>query len=186
MSDVSPELKFTYEDYALMPGDKRYELIDGDLLMTPAPRPYHQIVAKRIEAALDSFVEERGLGLILYAPCDIYLSRYDVVQPDILFIAKDRLGIVQEKYIRGAPDLVVEVLSPSDPERDRETKRKLYARYGVREYWIADPDVKSIEVMHREQTEWKAIQTFSRADRLVSPLLPDFQLDLSLVFKPFP
>lgn len=184
MSDVSPELKFTYEDYLHMPEDRRYELIDGDLLMTPAPSPYHQIVCARIQEAIRHFVDERRLGVVLFAPCDVYFSRHDVVQPDILYIAADRIAMIKQNYIQGPPDLVVEILSPSDPTRDLEIKRKLYARYGVREYWIVDPDAKTIEVLYREGSDWKSAQTFASGDRLASPLLQDFRLDLSGVFKP--
>lgn len=184
MNPVRPELKFTYEDYLLLPEDKRYELVDGDLCMVPAPRTYHQIVSGRIQNALYQFVTERNLGVVIDAPCDVYFSRYDVVQPDILFIASDRLGIIKERYIQGAPDLVVEILSPSDPGRDREVKRKLYALYGVREYWIVDPDAKSIEVLRRQEGALHTVQTFVAADSLRSPLLEGFHLSLPPVFKP--
>ena len=183
MNPVKPELKFTYQDYVLLPEDKRYELVDGDLCMVPAPRPYHQNVCGEIELALRQFVKERKLGQVLDAPCDVYFSQYDVVQPDILFFLSERLGIIKETYIQGAPDLVVEVLSPSDPGRDREVKRKLYSRYGVQEYWIVDPDARSIEVLTRQEGTLSTLQTFVASDSLTSPLLEGFQLHLPPVFK---
>lgn len=184
MSTTRPGLKFTYEDYLLLPEDKRYELIDGELHRVPAPRPYHQIVSMRIEHALYEFVEGGRLGRLIHAPCDVRFSRYDLVQPDIFFISAERLGIIKENYIQGPPDLVVEVLSPSDPDRDREVKRKLYALYGVREYWIVDPDAKTIEVLTREQGELITSCTFVADESLTSPLLKDFSLPLSPVFQP--
>lgn len=184
MDSTKSDVKFTYEDYLLLPEEKRYELIDGDLYMIPAPRPRHQFISQRIGIPLVQFVEERNLGRVIFAPCDIYLSQQDVVQPDILFISSDRLPIIKEPYIQGAPDLVVEVISPSDPERDRDLKRKLYSRYGVREYWIVDPEAKTIEILTRYEGSLKTFQTFVAEESLKSPLLGDFQLSLPVVFKP--
>src|SRR2546428_5152107 len=101
MTPTKPELKFTYEDYLLLPEEKQYELIDGDLYMIPAPRPYHQVVCGRILVALSNFVNEKALGQLIPAPCDVYFSRYDVVQPDILFIKSERLGIIKDTNIQG-------------------------------------------------------------------------------------
>ena len=109
------------------------------------------------------------------APCDVYLSRHDVVQPDILFIGAQRQGMIEEKLIRGAPDLLVEVLSSSSQARDREMKRKLYGRFGVREYWLVDPERRRVEILTRQENQslgtrdlWRAgcpeIATDSRVD----------------------
>lgn len=183
MSPSRPELKFTYHDYLLLPEDKQYELIDGNLCMVPAPTPYHQAMAGRIEFELRLFLKERRVGEVLGAPCDVYLSQYDVVQPDILYISSDRLGIIKDAYIGGAPDLVVEIVSSSSRERDREVKRKLYARYGVREYWVVDPEARSIGVLTRQEGSLKNFQTFMAPDLLRSPLLAGFQLQLSMIFE---
>ncbi|HEV8130765.1 MAG TPA: Uma2 family endonuclease [Acidobacteriota bacterium] len=184
MNPAKPEIKFTYEDCLLLPEGKQYELIDGDLYMIPAPRPYHQIVSGRIYSALLQFVDEHKLGMVIPAPCDVYFSQHDVVEPDILFITADRLGIIKENYIQGAPDLLVEVVSPSGQERDRTVKRKLYALYGVREYWIVDPDAKSIELLTRHEGDLRTARTFVGNESLTSPLLSGFQLSLAEVFKP--
>src|SRR6266498_4123278 len=133
-------LRFTYEDYLLLPEDRRYEIIDGDLFMTPAPGTPHQRIVGNLYLRLRQHVDDSGLGEVLCAPCDVVLSPTDVVQPDILFVAAARLSIIGEKYISEAPDLVVEVLSPSTAERDQDLKMKLYARFAVREFWIADPE----------------------------------------------
>ena len=129
---VPQSLRFTYEDYVLLPEDRRHEVIDGELYLTPAPTPYHQLVKQRIERLLLEHVEGRALGQILDAPCDVVLSRFDVLQPDIFFVSSSRLAIIGEKFITGAPDLVVEVLSPGTRRRDRISKAKRYARFGVR------------------------------------------------------
>ncbi|MGH9369240.1 MAG: Uma2 family endonuclease [Thermoanaerobaculia bacterium] len=175
-------LKFTYEDYLATPDDRRYELIDGDLLLTPAPTPYHQQVLANLEDALRHFVHGQGLGRVFLAPCDIVLSRYDVVQPDIFFIRSDRLSIVTEKNISGAPDLAVEVLSPSTEERDRDRKTKLYARAGVRELWIADPAAKSIEVFVLSEGGFRREALYAGAEVLRSPLLPGLEIPPSRIF----
>src|SRR5512134_3345461 len=109
---VTGSLRFTYEDYARLPDDHRYEVIDGELFLTPAPTPYHQMVKRRIERILEEHVERGSLGMVLDAPCDVVLSEFDVLQPDIFFISSGRLGTIGEKYISDAPDLVVAVLSP--------------------------------------------------------------------------
>jgi len=178
-----PDLRFTYRDYTLMPEGLSYELIDGDFYMVPAPRPFHQIIAGRILNALSRYVEEHDLGEVIPAPCDVKLSEYDVVQPDILFVAKRRLAIIEEQYIAGPPDLVVEVLSESDPSRDTEIKYKLYSRFGVREYWIVDPK-GSVQILSREEGQLRVSQTFHSGEVLTSQLLGDFRLILSGVFRP--
>jgi Uma2 family endonuclease len=184
MKPSRSEIKFTYEDYLLLPGEKRYELIDGDLHMVPAPRTFHQLVSVEIMEALNRFVREQGLGRVFSAPCDVYFSRQDVVQPDILFIASNRLGVIKENYIQGAPDLVIEILSPSSEEMDRQLKRKLYALHGVREYWIVNPDAKSIEVLTRQEGDLRIVQTFVADEWLTSPLLEGFRMLLLEVFRP--
>ncbi|MFB3904287.1 MAG: Uma2 family endonuclease [Acidobacteriota bacterium] len=183
MEAEKPDLRFTYTDYTHLPEGLSYELIDGDFYMVPAPRPFHQIVAARVLNVLSRHVHKHDLGEVIPAPCDVKLSEYDVVQPDILFIAKKRLAIIEQLYVAGPPDLIVEVLSESDPSRDTEIKRKLYSRYGVREYWIVDLK-GSVQMLIREQAELRLSRTFHAEETLVSQLLPDFRLDLSDVFRP--
>ena len=148
-------VKFTYEDYKHTPEDKRYELIDGDLIMVPAPRTAHQITSREIEFLLMTFVKENDLGDVFDAPYDVVLSDTDVVQPDILFVSNERSNIITEDNIRGAPDLVIEILSPSTAQRDRTLKRTLYALHGVREYWLADTDAKNVLVLTLEDGDYK-------------------------------
>lgn len=179
---VPESLRFTYEDYLLTPDDRRYELIGGDLLLTPAPTPYHQQVALNLGDALLHLVRELGLGRVYIAPCDVVLSRYDVVQPDIFFIRADRLSIIGEKNIQGPPDLVVEILSPVTEERDREMKAKLYLRSGVREMWIADPAARTVEVLSNAGTEWRRQALCTSSEMLRSPLLPGLEIPLVRVF----
>jgi Uma2 family endonuclease len=183
MKAEKPDLRFTYTDYTHLPEGLSYELIDGDFFMVPAPRPFHQIVAARILNALSRYVEEHDLGEVIPAPCEVKLSEYDVVQPDILFVSKKRLASIKEQYVAGPPDLVVEVLSESDPSRDTQIKRKFYSRYGVREYWIADLK-GTVQILRQEQGQLRVSQTFHSGEVLISPLLGDFRLTLSDVFRP--
>ena len=179
---VTGSQRFTYDDYARLPDDRRYEVIDGELFVTPAPTPYHQMVKRRIERLLEEHVERGSLGTVLDAPCDVVLSNFDVLQPDIFFISSGRLATIGEKYISDAPDLVVEVLSPGTRRRDRSLKSKRYARFGVREMWIADPDGKTIEVFVNAGEGFRRDAIYGEEGVLRSPLLPGLEIPLARVF----
>jgi Uma2 family endonuclease len=179
---VSKPLRYTYDDYARLPDDRRYEVIDGELYLTPAPTPYHQIVKGRIERLLEDHVAEAKLGMVLDAPCDVVLSQFDVLQPDIFFISTARMAVIGEKYISDAPDLVVEVLSPGTRKRDRFIKAKRYARFGVREMWIADPLKKTIEVFVNTNDGFRREAIYTADDVLRSPLLPGLEVPLARAF----
>lgn len=184
MTVVNPQIKFTYEDYCLMPEDRRYELIEGEFFVVPSPSVIHQRVSANLEAILRQYVQAGECGEILDAPLDVILSPQDVVQPDIMFISRERSHIVTDANIQGAPDLVVEILSPSTAERDRTIKKKLYARYGVLELWLVNPGAQTIEVFSLAQGADTPPRLYARADRrpLVSPLLKDLSVDLDRVF----
>ena len=136
----------TYSDYAALPDDgRRYELHHGELSVTPAPGTRHQGAIVNLIGLLLEHVRSRGLGKIFVAPTDCILSNVTVVQPDVLYIATDRLAIISERGIEGPPTLVVEVLSPSTAHLDRDRKMNLYAEHGVPYYWIVDPESRSVE-----------------------------------------
>ncbi|WP_428278708.1 Uma2 family endonuclease [Candidatus Palauibacter sp.] len=143
-----PLPSITWQDVQQMPDDgNRYEAIEGDLYMTPAPTTRHQRVSKRLQYALDRILERPGLGEIFVAPYGVeFPVTGEGVQPDIVFVSRDRCEIITEAGIAGAPDLVVEILSPSTAGRDRTIKLRLYERHGVQEYWIVDPDESVIDV----------------------------------------
>ena len=184
MVTTQPVVKFTYEDYRTSPPDKRYELLDGDLTMVPAPNLKHQRVQSRLGRALSNFIVEHSLGEIFYAPCDVVLSDSDVVQPDLLFVSREREHLLSGgENVRGAPDLVVEVLSPSTADKDRGYKRELYGRHGVTEYWLVDPTAETVSI-HRQRAGALAVtQTFGREQILRSPLLAGLELHLDDVFS---
>lgn len=174
--------KRTYEDYRRTPDDERYELLDGELIMVPAPRVDHQLVVLRLAGLLQAFVEERGLGVVLAAPCDVVLSDTDVVQPDVLFVSRERAHLIVAENVRGAPDLVVEVLSPSTGERDRTVKRALYARHGVREYWQVDTPARTVTVLRAAGADFRTADVY-RGDQVArSAVLDGFGVGLERLF----
>ncbi len=175
--------KSTYEDYLKTPEDKRYELLEGELLMTPSPIPYHQWISKNLLFELEKFVRERGAGKVFSAPCDVYLDQENVVEPDILFISKERRQIIGERNVQGAPDLVIEILSDSTAYNDLVKKKKLYARFGVKEYWIVDPAEKTVEAHVLKDRSFVLIKSYSETETLESPLLSGLAIGLGSVFS---
>ena len=183
MVSVNTKIKFTYKDYKSLPESetKRYELIEGELIMVPSPNIYHQRISRKLEFLLEDFVEKNKLGEIFYAPCDVHMGE-NVVQPDILFVSKEHSYVITEEEIKGAPDLVIEILSPATAERDRTYKKVLYARYGVREYWIVDPEEKTIEVLTLKKEGYETFGIYKMQETLNSPLLSGLSINLTKIF----
>jgi Uma2 family endonuclease len=140
-------VRFNYRDYLLLPEDKRYEILDGELYVVPAPNTRHQRLSRDLLSVLLDHIRERKLGEVLAAPYDVILSDENVVQPDILFVRQERLGIIGETNLAGAPDLVIEIVSAGTRGKDLEIKRKIYASFGVQEYWVVDPETAMVEVL---------------------------------------
>ena len=184
---VKPRVKFTYEDYKSLPESetKRYELLGGDLVLVPSPTEYHQRISRNLEFMLWRFVKEQDLGWVYDAPLDVVLGQGDtreVVQPDIFFISKEREKIITAEEIRGAPDLVIEVTSPATEDRDRHYKKTLYARHGVREYWIVDPKGKTAEIYTLGTQGFELVKAYKVGEVLRSTLLEGLEVDLNEVF----
>jgi len=175
-------VRFTYSDYLLLPEDKRYEILDGDLYVVPTPNIKHQRVSLNLAVALHHHVRDRNLGEILEAPCDVVLSDENVVQPDILFVRKERAGIIGEKNLQAAPDIVIEILSEGTRRKDLEIKKKIYAAFGAPEYWVVDPTADMVEVLVWSELGYVTAGLYGKSDRLSSPLLPELNLSLSEVF----
>ena len=171
-------VRFTYQDYLNLPEDHRYEIIEGDLLMSPSPSKRHQRIVRRLLVLLSEFVERRKLGEVFVSPYDVVISNTDVVQPDLLFISAERSDVARERAVQGAPDLVVEVLSSSTAERDRTVKTKLYARAGVRELWLVDPDAKTLEVLVNTPTGFRRESLFSAGQTARSPMFPGLTFEV--------
>src|SRR5260370_23501277 len=142
--------KLDYDDYARIPPDgKRYELLEGDLFVTPAPSPLHQRVSKRLQRKLEVYFEARGLGEVFNAPIDVILTLHDVVQPDLVVVTDP--AQISGRGIEGAPALVVEVLSPTTRDHDRTTKARRYAALGGRHYWVLDPEGSRLDCYRLER-----------------------------------
>ena len=188
MTVPNPHIRFHYEDYKTLPESMsaRYELLDGALIMVPAPTTGHQRVSRNLEFILMGFVQERKLGEIFDAPVDVVLGQgndREIVQPDLLFIANTQRHIVTAEEIQGAPALVVEILSPGTEARDRGYKKVLYGRYGVQEYWIFDPRAQTAEVYVPGEGGFRLSREYARDETLVSPLLSDLEVALEEVFR---
>src|SRR5438552_4960261 len=144
--------RWTYAKYAAIPDDgNRYEVVDGVLYMTPAPNLGHQGSVAHFTTQLVMHVEFTGIGRVFPAPCDVELGPRIVVQPDVVVVLNANASIMTPSRIIGAPDLVIEIASPGTASYDRRTKQDAYAQAGVPEYWIADPNARTIEVLHLEE-----------------------------------
>jgi Uma2 family endonuclease len=189
MTAHEPSWKLTYDDLELLPDDgRRHEIIDGDHYATPSPMLRHQTVAGRLYFKLMVFLESHALGQVFIAPCDVVLSPIDVVVPDLLFVCRARESILTRANVQGAPDLVLEVLSTSTRRTDELIKRKLYERFGVLEYWVADPVVDRIRIYRREGDAFgRALELSAETgDVLTTPLLPGLSIPLGEIFPPSP
>ena len=179
---INVKTRLTYADYLKTPDDERYELLNGELVMPPAPLTAHQMISMALGSRLYVFVEEKGLGTVVAAPTDVVLSDTDVVQPDVLFVSSQRSHILTRENVRGAPDLVVEILSPATAERDRTVKLDLYAQHGVKEYWIVDPDAGTVMVLLRGEVGFEVTGIYEEGQTLRSPTLAGFSVALEEIF----
>lgn len=177
--------EWTYEDYARLPDDgRRYEVIGGYLYVSPAPRPNHQQIIVQLAHALTAFANQNRAGQIYVAPIDVILPGLaSPVQPDILFIAGERLDIVKENLIEGAPDLIVEVLSPGNPDYVRRTKYELYAEAQVKEYWIVDPESCTVDVFALRGSLYVPFGHFGPGGVIQSELLSELHIPLDDVCR---
>ena len=176
------QTKLTYQDYANTPDDERYELIDGVLIMVPAPNIAHQRSNRKFGFQMSEFVDSNALGEVFMAPTDVVLTDTDTVQPDVLFISNEREHIITEANIQGAPDLVVEILSPSTARQDWREKRDLYAKHGVSEYWVVDTANRVIFVMLLKDGVLEIEETYASGDTLTSPTLKGFEVSVDDLF----
>ena len=174
----------TYEDFLLFPDDgRRHELIGGEHFVTPSPSIAHQRFLRKLFRILDDYVSEKKLGEVFFAPLDVVLSPHDVVEPDLIFISNERIDRLTEKNIQGAPDLVVEVISESSRRLDKKTKKALYERFDVIEYWLADPELGIVEIYRRNEAN-KLVKAaeYEDAGKITSPLFPELAIDIEKLF----
>ena len=175
--------KLTYEDYAATPEDERYELIDGVLIMVASPNREHQSIQFRLGLRVGTEVEEKDLGWVFNPPFDVVFTTHEVVQPDLVFVSKEREHIITDANIQGAPDLAVEILSPSSVRRDWQDKFRMYERHGVKEYWLISPEMRTAWLFLLRDGAFVEMGVYGEDDIMVSPTLGEFSLELSGIFS---
>ena len=190
MSSAQPARRaWTYSDLVALPEDQlRHELIDGEHIVSPSPNTGHQTISLNLVRLLLPYLDQHRPGELLYAPFDVKLSPFTVLVPDLVYFTTERFArVVNEKHATAAPDLVVEILSPGTRRRDKGRKRAVYDREGVREYWIVDPEARSITVLRRPGADAGltdvTVLTLAKDETLESPLFPGLQIPLREVFR---
>ncbi len=174
---------WTYDDYAAFPTDgKRYEIVNGVLYMTPSPGWSHQEIVGRFFRYLATYVESVGIGGAFVAPLDVELAPNTVFQPDVVVLLKASHKKLKEQHIVGAPDLAIEVVSPSSETHDRHRKLTAYARAGVPEYWIADPDSRTVEVLTLDGGEYNSQGVYRGKATLPSQIVPELLVHVEQFF----
>jgi Uma2 family endonuclease len=164
-------------------GPPYFQLIKGELFMSPSPRWRHQQIVLNIASAIREHLRKHRVGKVTIAPSDVELSPDDVYEPDIYFVSKARVGIFTEQGASGAPDLVIEVLSPSTARLDRGPKREGYAAAGVRELWFVEPRQRKIEIYTLQGSELALVRTAGIGDTIETPLIPELTLDVREIFE---
>jgi Uma2 family endonuclease len=180
-------VRLTYDDYVLFPDDgQRHELIDGEHYVSPTPILKHQAIVGNVFGLIWAYLQQHPIGIAFGSPLDVILSRFDVVQPDVLYVSHERMAQTEPSdWLKGAPNLAVEVGSPSTRKRDETIKLRLYERFGVDEYWIVDPTRATITVFQRKHGFYARVADLAlgRDDVLTTPLLPGLELPLTKIFE---
>ncbi len=180
---IAEKKKYTEKDYQLLEEGAPFQLINGDLVMSPSPTPYHQLLSGRLFYLIQSHLEKiNSGGICLYAPMDVRLDEENVFQPDLLYIAEERKEELMIDRISGAPDLVVEILSPSTAYYDLKQKKGFYERFGVKEYLIIDPGAKDVEVYNLINEEYILHQKEKQNGTITLSTLPGLQIHLQKLF----
>jgi Uma2 family endonuclease len=174
----------TVEEYKNLPETgPRYQLIEGDLYMAPAPNRFHQDISRNLQGALDRYLERHPIGILYNAPFDVYLTNTDVFQPDLLVVLNPNRSILTDAGAEGPPDLVVEILSPKTRQLDLVNKKRVYARLGVKELWIIDPEPGTVAVYRFEQSQVDAVEVLFPSDTITTPLLHGFSIRAASIFR---
>jgi Uma2 family endonuclease len=181
---LTTEKYFTVIDFERLPEGAPYQLIAGELIMSPSPTFLHQDIIQNIVERLSPFIRKNNLGKIVLSPMDVYLTEEDVYQPDLIFIRKENVHLLDPNdRIRFVPDLVIEVLSPSTGSYDYSRKKRIYCESGVREYWIIDPEDKTIEIMVKEGEFYQTVALLRPSTMLESSMFPEFSMKVEDVFS---
>jgi Uma2 family endonuclease len=176
-------IKLGWEELLELPEDgNRYEILDGELVMTPPPAICHQVVLRNLTTRLHEHVTANSLGTVLFAPVAVRLDETTIAEPDLIFVTADRASIIRELSIDAAPNLVVEILSPSTAKRDRTVKAQLYARLGVDHYWIVDPKARGLEAFERDRDAYREGVIVEGEATFEPTLFPGLRVELSALW----
>lgn len=178
---IDPEAEYTKEHYMQLPEGAPYQLLDGKLTHMPSPTELHQAIVQNISLFLGLFVRKHKLGIVRFAPLDVHLDEANIVQPNILFLSNERADL-RQKFIMGAPDLMVEILSPGTQKIDRKKKLAKYEQHGVLEYWIVDPKKKQVEMYFAEGKKFGPKTLLGTDDTLTSQVVSGFEMPVSEIF----
>jgi Uma2 family endonuclease len=179
----STAARMNYDQLCLLPEDgNQYELFDGELVMTASPIARHQEIVGKLHVLLQQHVQSNSLGKVYVAPLDTIMDEFTIVQPDLLFVSRERVAEIVKERIEGAPDLVVEVLSPGTFHKDLRRKMRVYSQFGVREYWIVDPEEETIELHQRVGEKLQLARKFASGETFQTALLPGFEMQVRSVF----
>ena len=180
---ASQQIVLTFKEYEALPADgRRYEIHEGELSVTPAPSPRHQIISRNLFLVLHAHVKAKGIGEVLYAPLDVILSDTSIVQPDLVYLDPSRLGAISARGIEGPPTLAVEVVSPSTTLIDRSAKHQLYARHGIPFFWLVDPEGRSVEAFTLGTQGYSLALSASGREPVGLPPFPDLALVVSTLW----
>ena len=179
--------KITYKEFAKMdfPEDDPflYELINGELVRKNAPSGEHQFAQSKLFLSLSRFVDDKEMGMVFSSPTAVILSEENAPQPDLIFLSKEKMKLLDPEWgIRGAPDMVVEIVSPSSYKRDHLEKKRLYAQYGIAEYWIIDPSYHSIEIYVLKEDAYQLHAFGISGEQIVSHVIKDFAIEVDSIF----
>lgn len=181
MSMMTHPLTYADLEQAREVRDERLELIEGELFVTPSPTPFHQIIEHRLSVRLDQAIVQRGLGIVMSEPIDVFLGKYTILQQDLIVILREHRHTFGDKGIEGPPSLAIEIYSPSSTSRDRGKKKDLYARYGVPEYWLVNQEEKTVSILsdlRNGQYQREGVVH----DTAISDTIPGLSVDLQSLF----
>ncbi|MEZ4957923.1 MAG: Uma2 family endonuclease [Saprospiraceae bacterium] len=179
---IDPKVKYTANDFLKLPEGAPFELLNGKLINMPSPFDQHQSIAANIHLILGHYIKKNKLGTLRFAPLDVHLDEDNIVQPDLLFIANDRKNIIN-KWVIGAPDVVIEIFSNSTKKKDKNAKFKLYQKHGVLEYWLVDPEIKSVEIYILKSKKFILKDKYSEGEKLKSDIIKGFEMVTNEIFE---
>ena len=181
---IAVDNRVTAEDYRALPeGGQRYQLIEGDLYMAPAPNRFHQEISWKLTLIIGNYLETHPIGKAFSAPFDVYLDNDNVFQPDLVFVARENYRVLTDAGVEGVPDLVIEILSPGTAILDRNAKQRIYAQTGVKEMWLVDPETTTVAVYYLQQNAAQPAAIYSTADRFTTSFFPSLVFSVAEFFK---